>query len=496
MQRSAIHLLAKRGKSIRQIGAELGYSPTTVSRVLKEPVDQQPAKRHRRSKVDPYREQILGWLDQGLTATRMVELAREDADRPYSGGSAVFRAMVRRLRLEREQEQAAADVPIRFEGLPGEYLQVDWGEVRNLPFSQQPAATRYFLCCRLKYSRWSFVRWTRDMRQETLLRALVECFLALRWVPWVLVFDNMKTVTSGRDAANQPLWTPALAQFAAEFGCHPQACDPGAGNQKGSVEALVKWVKGSFLPGRTFADDADLAAQAQAWTERANARPSAATDAPPLERLAAEAATGGALPATAADWGRLESGRVTTESVVHVEGNQYSVPTAHVGASVSVRLHRERVRVWRDAVLLADHPRAPAGAHQRVIDPTHFASVLAEKPRAKAMVYRQALLDLGEEAYRYVAELSRRRRERLADEVLGVYALFERYGRAELCAAMALAAEAGVYGADYLGLVLAAPGQAAAPAALPVPTQAEVDRLLSSYEAFVGREPAGWAVSA
>jgi transposase len=75
----------------------------------------------------------------------------------------------------------------------------------------------------------------------------------------------MKTVTSGRDDAGQPLWTPALLQLAGEFGFHPQACDPGAGNQKGSVEALVKWVKGNFLPGRTFADDTDLLVQAGEW---------------------------------------------------------------------------------------------------------------------------------------------------------------------------------------------------------------------------------------
>jgi hypothetical protein len=43
---------------------------------------------------------------------------------------------------------------VRFEGLPGEYLQVDWGEVRRFPFLGQPRATRYFLACRLKYSLW------------------------------------------------------------------------------------------------------------------------------------------------------------------------------------------------------------------------------------------------------------------------------------------------------------------------------------------------------
>ncbi len=38
MERSTVHVLAKRGKSIRQIAAELGRSPTTIARILREPV--------------------------------------------------------------------------------------------------------------------------------------------------------------------------------------------------------------------------------------------------------------------------------------------------------------------------------------------------------------------------------------------------------------------------------------------------------------------------
>jgi len=321
LERSTIHLLAKRGRSIRQIAAELGRSPTTISRVLQEPVERAPAKRHRRSKVDPYRAQIAGWLGEGLTAERMLALARADPDRPYRGGQRVFRGYVRRVRLEQQQQQAASDVPIRFAGLPAEYLQVDWGEVRHFPFTQQAPATRSFLACRLKYSRWTWVRFTADRRQETLFRGLVDCLAALGRVPWVLVFDNMKTVTSGRDASGEAVRTPGLRQLAGECGCHPQACDPGAGNQKG-VESLVKWVKSSLLPGRTFADDADLAAQTTDWLEYANARPSAASGEVPLARLPAEAATGGPLPPTAADHGLLATGLVSAEALVAVAGNR------------------------------------------------------------------------------------------------------------------------------------------------------------------------------
>ena len=385
--------------------------------------------------------------------------------------------------------KASAEVPIRFEGMPAEYLQVDWGEVRAFPFTQQAPATRYFLACRLKYSRWTWLRWTTDMRQETLFRGLVDCCCALGWVPWVLVFDNMKTVTSGRDAAHQPLWTPALRQLAGECGFHPQACDPGAGNQKGSVESLVKWVKGGFLPGRVFRDDADLHDQAAAWQEGTNTRPSAATGVPPLARLREEAAQGGALPATAHDYGLLLTGQVSAEALVAVLGNRYSVPVAHVGAPVTVRVHRDRVRLWRDNVLLADHQRAPDGGRQRVIDPTHFAPLFPRKPRAQVMLYRDVLCGLGGHAPAFLAALSRRQRTRLREEVLAVYTLYERYGADNLRAAMALADEAGTYSADALALLLDAPRAVSPPLpalTLPgVPAQADVDRLLSVYEAWV-----------
>jgi transposase len=92
-------------------------------------------------------------------------------------------------------------VPIRFEGLPGEYLQVDWGEIRHFPFTQQQPVTRYFLACRLKYSRWTWVIFTDNMRQETLFRGLVACFNTLGFVPWVLVFDLCRAGSYAEKAA-------------------------------------------------------------------------------------------------------------------------------------------------------------------------------------------------------------------------------------------------------------------------------------------------------
>jgi hypothetical protein len=137
MERSAVQVLAKRGLSQRQIAKQLGHSRVTIARALREPVDKQPAKRRRASIVDPHRPQIEGWLKQGLSIVRMVELARADPARPYAGSRAVFGDHVRRIRLE--LERAEADVPVRFEGLPAEYPRSTGA---RSPASRSPSAPR------------------------------------------------------------------------------------------------------------------------------------------------------------------------------------------------------------------------------------------------------------------------------------------------------------------------------------------------------------------
>ena len=68
-----------------------------------------------------------------------------------------------------------------------------------------------------------------------------------------------------------------------------ELCWPYSPQQKGAVENLVKWVKGSFFKVRKFADEADLHEQLAAWHVEVNEhRPSRATGIVPAVRLAEE----------------------------------------------------------------------------------------------------------------------------------------------------------------------------------------------------------------
>lgn len=134
MDRSLTHHLKQKGYTNTQIAKVIGCHRDSVARVLRESPDKQPAQRERPSQVAVFHDQIQTWLNQNFSVKRMIERARADADHPYQGRDPAFYAYVRPLRRKRRALDSEATV--RFEGLPGELLQIDWGEVRRMPFTQ------------------------------------------------------------------------------------------------------------------------------------------------------------------------------------------------------------------------------------------------------------------------------------------------------------------------------------------------------------------------
>jgi transposase len=206
MERSAIKLLNKRGNTNTEIAGALDRDMKTVNRALIEPADRKYNQPKRGSLVDGYEAKIRQWLAEGLPVTVMLQKAREHEAIPYQGGNTIFYQRVQLIRRELKIDSQKAIW--RFEGLPGEYLQVDWGEKRNFPFQRIPQETRYCFVCRLKYSRFLYAEFHDNMRYETVIRCLVRCFENLGGIPWVLVFDNMSTVTTGRNEDGNPIGYP------------------------------------------------------------------------------------------------------------------------------------------------------------------------------------------------------------------------------------------------------------------------------------------------
>jgi transposase len=505
MERSTIYYLKQKGWTNVQIAEFTGHHRDTIARVLREEVDKQPKTRTRSSAVAVFDAQIAQWLDQNLLVSRMLELARADTQHPYTGGESAFYDYIRKVR--RARKQTPRDLAVRFEGVPGEFLQIDWGEVRDMAFTKPELAgqTRYFFAARLKYSRFMYVSFHSDMREETLLRCLIAAFQAIGGVPWVVVTDNMKTAVLGRDEEHEPVWNPAYQKLAVEFKFHPEACAPASGNQKGAVENLVKYVKGNFIGGRTFHDETDLAEQCRAWLQRVNSeRPCDATGQPPLQRLAEEQRTFGTLPPTAQDYGFFDCVVVSREGLVAIETNRYSVPAHLMGRALTARIHVRRIDLFADHELVASHARSQEH-HARLVNPAHFEAAFSTKPRARVMVYRDWLCDLAPAVNVYVRELSHKRRAEMKEQMIALYELAQEVGNADFVAALELAAEQHMYGAEYVRAIVSVPAASAPGGAaqlrlaglLPsMPAQQDVERDLAHYEDYVANreqlaEPAG-----
>jgi hypothetical protein len=325
------------------------------------------------------------------------------------------------------------------------------------------------------------------MELETLIRSLLRVFERIGGVPWVVTFDNMRQVTTGRDVEGQPLWTPAFRKVATEIGFHPEACALSAPNQKGAVENLVGFVKHNFIPERTFEDDADLADQQDVWLDRVNHEASQAHGVPPADVLPTEHAAFGPLTTTAADYGILHLLKVTPESVVHLATNRYSVPVAYIGQTVVVRATAGLIRVVHDQAVIAEHRRCYL-RNKRIRDRRHYEEVLCRKPRARVMLYREELLELGPVVRPYITTICRRMRDSLGPQILELHRLWQAHGTDRLTRAITCLQAAQIFGAEYVGALLGREEPTWADAVIwlqGVPPQTQVDRDLAVYERYV-----------
>lgn len=230
----------------------------------------------RPTKLDPFKPLIRERLETypELTAVRLFEEVRAAG---YPGSLTQLKLYVRRVRPRPEPEPV-----IRFETPPGLQGQVDFAEVR-LPWGK-----RFALMVVLGYSRLLWLQVFPRQTMLTLMRGLEAAFAFCRGVPRELLFDQLKAVIvdDPRPAGGKVIENPEFLRFAAHWGFRIRACRPYRAQTKGKVERPIRYVRQSFLYGRSFAGDADLNAQALQWLATvANVRIHATTQEQPLVRF-------------------------------------------------------------------------------------------------------------------------------------------------------------------------------------------------------------------
>ena len=406
LDRVRIRTLRNAGHTLDRIATTVGVGRRSVQRILKEPPitgpESGPTPKSRRvgrpSRVDAFRGDVERILSEE-PCLPTVEVLSRLRGRGYTGGKSAVYELVKAMRPPKSESPE-----VRFEGVPGEFSQHDFGSV-SVTYADGAREKVHFFASRLKYSRWTHVTTVPNEKVEPLIRALLSAFESFGGVPLRCVFDNPKTIVLNRRKGAID-WNPTFAHVPVDYGFGVELCWPRRANQKGSVENLVGWVKGSFFKVRRFQDREDLERQLDGWLEEVNTRrPSRATNQIPADRMTAERQRLSPVAIPAAEYPLRIATMVRTTGFVEHERIRYSMPPRTIGIPTTLYLYPQRVRILTANGVEAEHPRYPAVGQVSYRTEDRVAKLAAvHGKRAKLYQKRQEILELGPSAEALMTE--------------------------------------------------------------------------------------------
>jgi transposase len=450
MKQHEILVLYQAGFSLRQVARKSKVSRNTVRRNLRQGTS--GSTRGTALGRPPAATAFESTVQQTLATENdlpTVEILRRLRDQGYSEGKDPVYRLVRRLR------KVVIPPMVRFEGLAGEFCQNDFGHVR-VRYDDGTVELLHFFASRLKWSRWVHVELVPNEQVESLVRALLNAFVSFGGVPLACVFDNPKTVVISRQGG-QIQWNDTFAQVTLDYRFGPELRTPRRGQEKGSVENLVGFVKNGFFKVRRFHDRADLDAQLAQWHHEVNeVRPCRATGVPPSARIAEERHRLRPLPVPPSEYALRFPVRVGPTGWVTFQGIRYSMPAETIGIPATLFLYRDRVRIMTDRHDVS-HPRHPHNGVSTL--PKHATSALAAVSGRRAELYyqRQRLLEAGPSAEAFPTELVHARPHTWAADVRRLFELLLEHGPERMAEAFQQAIDIGWHGAELVEPLFARP---------------------------------------
>jgi len=183
LKRYEVQILLKADHTQKDTAERAKVSLRTVRRIAEEPEvehvdDELEAGRRgigRPSTTESFRPLVQRLLEEE-PAMLSVEMLRRARLEGYAGGKSALFSLVAGLRPEQVR------LTMRFEGLPGEFSQHDFGQVR-VRFIDGSSRIVHFFASRLKWSRWVEVSLVDNEVVETLVRKLTTHFERFGGVP-------------------------------------------------------------------------------------------------------------------------------------------------------------------------------------------------------------------------------------------------------------------------------------------------------------------------
>jgi transposase len=373
-----LRALRDAGGTWAEIGREAGCDWRTAKKYLQATAPAAPPSVARRAGqprlIDPFTGVIDEWLRRQPRLRASVIHERLVAEHGFSGNYQRVKLYVAEARPRICPRPL--DLHRRFEVLPGQQAQVDWGDEGSIETDAGPVHVSSFHMT-LSHSRDPFCCFVASQDLTSFWGCHVRAFRHFGGVPAEILYDRTKTVVKRHVGRGQetPLHHEALA-MAAHYGFSIRLAAPRRPESKGRVERQVLIVREHVLEGRAFASLAEMDEAFMAWLPLRRAEVHRTHGEVIAVRAARDRAALGPLPGADYVVSERHLRRVGKDCLVSFERSMYSVPWRKVGTSrvVELRVTAERVAihsVGRDTELLCAHARSRTkGAW--VVDDTHW----------------------------------------------------------------------------------------------------------------------------
>jgi transposase len=329
------------------------------------------------SSVEPYREIVQAWVEQGVEMTAIWQHLQDDY--LYPGSYSSVRRFVNKMRT------ADPEVFVRVHTAPGEEAQVDFGGVGQLydPNSGRLQRAHVFVAT-LCYSRHQYAELVFDQKTPTWIGLHRRAFESWEGVPRRIVPDNLKAAVV-KALVHDPILGEAYRRMAQHYGFVISPTRPRTPRHKGKVENGVHYVKRNFMAGREFLDIHTANQHLRTWVkERAGTRQHGTTHKAPLYLFNEhEKAALLALPEEPFTLREVKPVTVHPDCHVRIDKSYYSVPYVYVGQKLDAYISERVVEIYQGLELVATHERSlqPGEWHTRLEHyPKHKAAYLERTP--------------------------------------------------------------------------------------------------------------------
>ena len=396
-----IHTLKKQGEKNTAIAGQLGCHRNTVRNILLKKKFIQKQTRNKPSYFDLYKEKIKEFLDNGskkISKLRIWEILTQEY-----GFKKDYSTLCKYIQKEFPKEPQAYGVQTVS---PGEEAEMDFGYAGMLPNYEGRLSKTWIFIMTMSWSRNGYYQFTNDQKVATLMKAFTRGFEFFGGVPKKVKVDNLKAAIS-KNQHYDLQFNQDFLEFANHYGFVIKPCPPYCPEQKGKVEAGVKYAETNFLAGREFKDGADKDNQLHSWmVDYANKRVHGTTKKVPAEEFERiEKKCLQPLPENAFAFFQRGVRKVKANCHINFENNYYSVPSRLVGKQITIRWDEHILRVICKEEQAALHKIAKQQQGQYITVRSHLPDYKCFSETEYQAKYEQKMLGIGSFAHQYFKQV-------------------------------------------------------------------------------------------